>query len=123
MTLEQDIQSNPTVFGKILRGEIPCNKVYEDDYILAFHDIAPKAKVHIVVIPKKRIKDLREPTKEDAKLLAHFTLKLSEIAKKAGIHTSGFRIVSNCGADAKQDVPHLHYHLLGGELLGSTFGA
>ena len=122
MTLEQDIQNNPTIFGKILRGEIPCNKVYEDDVILAFHDIAPHAKVHVIVIPKKHIASLQSVKVEDAEILAHLTVKLPEIADKAGIKDSGFRIVSNAGADSGQEVPHLHYHLLGGERLGSLIG-
>ena len=124
MSLEQDIQNNPTIFGKILRGEIPCGggKIYEDEYILAFKDIVPKAKVHIIVIPKKRINDLRFATEEDRELLAHLTLKINEIAKLAGVFDSGFRVVSNCGPDTNQQVPHMHYHIIGGENLSDNFG-
>ena len=123
MDLQTDIQKNPTIFGKILRGEIPCDKVYEDEKILAFHDIYPKAKTHILVIPKKHLEDLRAVTTEDAALMSHMFLKVNEIAKQAGIFDSGFRIVANCGPESGQEVPHLHIHILGGEQMGSSIGA
>lgn len=115
MTLEQDIQNNPTVFGKILRGEIPSDKVYEDDKILAFKDILPKAKVHILIIPKKLIPSLADATAEDAETLGHLMAKIPEIAKKVGVQETGFRLISNAKEHGGQEVPHLHYHLLGGE--------
>lgn len=117
MNLEQNIQDNPTIFGKILRGEIPCNKVYEDEHILAFHDIMPKAKVHVLVIPKKRILSVATATKEDAALLGHLMVKIPEVAEIAGVKESGFRIISNTEGDGRQEVPHLHIHIIGGELL------
>lgn len=122
MDLQENIQNNPTIFGKILRGEIPANKVYEDDQILAFHDIAPKAKVHVLVIPKKHIVDVRSASAEDAELLSYMMLKLPEIADMLGIKESGFRIIANNGEESGQEVPHLHFHILGGEKLGALIG-
>lgn len=118
MDLATDIQNNPTIFGKILRGEIPANKAYEDDVILAFHDITPKATVHILVIPKKHIESLQKATPEDAQILGHLMAKIPEIAADAGIKDSGFRIIANNGTHSGQEVPHLHFHMLGGEMLG-----
>ncbi len=117
MDLKQNIDNNPTIFGKILRGEIPADKVYEDELILSFRDIQPKAKIHVLVIPKKRIVDLREAKPEDAEILGHLMAKIPEIAAKAGLTAGGFRLVANNGDHAGQEVPHLHYHLLGGEEL------
>lgn len=122
MTLEQDIQNNPTIFGKILRGEIPAQKVYEDELILAFYDIQPKAKVHVLVIPKKRLVCLRHAAAEDQHLLGHLLIKIPEIASLVGIKDSGFRIIANNGGNSGQEVPHLHFHLLGGEQLGALVG-
>lgn len=119
MTLSQDIQDNPTIFGKILRGEIPADKVYEDDEMLAFKDIDPKARIHVLVIPKKHMQCLRCATAEDSAVLADMMLKIPEIAEKAGISKEdGFRVITNAGPDSGQEVPHLHFHILGGEKLG-----
>lgn len=118
MDLQTDIQNNPTIFGKILRGEISAAKVYEDELILCFKDIEPKAKIHVLVIPKKRIQDLREATLEDKEILGHLMTKIPEIASLAGLSDGGFRLISNNGEHSGQEVPHLHYHLLGGEQLG-----
>jgi histidine triad (HIT) family protein len=117
MNLEENIANNSTIFGKILRGEIPADKVYEDDYILAFRDIQPKAKIHILVIPKKCISDLRVASVEDKEILGHLMVKIPEIAEQTGLSHEGFRLISNNGENAGQEVPHLHYHLLGGEML------
>ncbi len=114
---EQDIQSNETIFGKILRGEIPCNKVYEDEHVLAFHDISPAAKVHALVIPKKLISSVNEATAEDLTLLGHLQTKIPEIAKLAGCDKQGYRVITNVGPNAGQEVFHVHYHILGGEKL------
>lgn len=115
--LDENILNNPTIFGKILRGEIPADKVYEDDLILAFRDIEPKAKIHILVIPKKCIVDLRMATSEDKDILGHLMVKIPEIAQRSGLTKNGFRLMANNGENAGQEVPHLHYHLLGGETL------
>ena len=117
MNLAENIQNNPTIFGKILRGEIPADKVYEDDLVLSFRDIQPKAKIHVLVIPKKRIVDLREASAEDKEVLGHLMTKIPEIAKLAGLSEGGFRLIANNGEHSGQEVPHLHYHLLGGEFL------
>ena len=105
------------LFCKIAAGEIPCAKVFEDDRALAFRDIAPQAKVHVLVIPKKHIKDMTAAADEDDALLSHLLRTAARVAKTEGIAQSGYRVVSNCGADACQSVPHLHLHVLGGEQL------
>jgi histidine triad (HIT) family protein len=117
MNLEENIQNNPTIFGKILRGEIPADVVYEDDKILAFNDIEPKAKVHVLVIPKKHIVCLRCTAPEDVDILGHLMVKVREIAEGLGLNEGGFRIIANNGDDSGQEVPHLHFHILGGEKL------
>lgn len=114
---ETDIANNPTIFGKILRGEIPCHKIYEDDKVLAFFDIAPAAKVHALVIPKKLIPSLHEASAEDVELLGHLQTKIPEIATKAGCDENGYRVITNIGVNAGQEVFHVHYHILGGEKL------
>lgn len=106
------------LFCKIAAGEIPCTKVYEDEEMLAFRDIAPKAPVHILLIPKGHIAALGEASEADAGLLGRMQLRLRELAEAEGLLESGFRIVSNSGADSGQEVAHLHYHLLGGAKLG-----
>jgi histidine triad (HIT) family protein len=108
-----------TVFGKIVRGEIPCKKAYEDSQILAFHDIRPQAKVHVVIIPKSaHLRHLQDATTADAALLGHLFSTVPVIAAELGLAEGGYRILSNCGANSGQEVPHLHVHLLGGEPLG-----
>lgn len=104
------------IFCKIARGEIPSNKVYEDDDMLAFHDINPMAKVHVLVIPKKHIANVDDIDESNVKAVSKIFVKIGDIAKKAGI-TNGYRVISNCGPDAKQSVMHLHFHILGGQEL------
>ena len=99
------------VFEKIVKGEIPCNKVLENDGFLAFHDIAPKAPVHVLVIPKKFAKDFQEL---DPKEMVGLTRFIQEVAKVLGLHKSGYRIISNVGVDGGQEIPYLHFHILGG---------
>ncbi|AKN33647.1 HIT family hydrolase [Clostridium carboxidivorans P7] len=105
------------IFCKIIKGEIPCEKVYEDDIVLSFKDISPGAPSHILIIPKKHISSLNELTDEDSKIVAHVFVVLKEIVKKLGIDKTGYRIVSNCGEDGGQSVPHIHFHVLGGRSL------
>ena len=105
------------VFCKIVKGEIPSKKVYEDDEILAFYDINPIAKVHVLVIPKMHIKSLQDLKEENKDLLFHLFEKINEVAKIVGIDKTGFRVISNVGKDAGQAVKHLHFHILGGEKL------
>lgn len=106
------------IFCSIIKGDIPSTKVYEDDTILAFKDIAPMAKVHIIVIPKEHICCADEITADNSNLVAHIFEKIPQIAKSAGI-TNGYRIVNNCGPDADQSVQHIHFHILGGEKLSA----
>lgn len=106
------------VFCKIIKGEIPCEKVYEDDKVLAFKDINPAAPVHVVIIPKKHISSLNEITLEDELVLGHIFTAAKEVAHKLGVSENGYRLVSNCGKDGGQTVPHVHYHLLAGRTLG-----
>lgn len=101
------------IFCAIAKGEIPSKKVYEDDKILAFHDVAPQAPVHVLVIPKEHIRWAYDITPENSAVVAHIFEKIPEIAKAAGIE-NGFRIVNNCGEDVGQSVPHLHFHILAG---------
>ncbi len=101
------------IFCKIIKNEIPSDKVYEDEKILAFHDIEPEAPVHILIIPKKHISSLNEVKKENADEISYIFTKIPEIAKKLGVEESGYRIVSNCGEDALQTVDHIHFHMLG----------
>ncbi len=102
------------IFCKIVNKQIPSRIVYEDDSILAFHDIDPKAPVHVLVIPKQHIPSINEVTQEDSQVIAHLFATLPKIAEQLGIKGSGYRVVVNCGKDAGQAVNHLHYHVLGG---------
>ena len=104
------------LFCKIVAGDIPSTKVYEDENILAFRDIAPQAPTHILVIPKAHIASVAEITAENAQIVAHIFSVIPKIAEAEGL-TGGYRVVSNCGADAGQTVHHLHFHILGGREL------
>lgn len=106
-----------TLFEKIIARQIPADIVYEDDLVLALRDIKPGAPVHILVIPKKVIPRIAEAQPEDHKILGHILLKAAEIAEKAGLKESGYRLVVNNGPDAGESVPHLHCHILGGRLM------
>ena len=101
------------IFCMIVEGKIPSKKAYEDDDILAFHDINPQAPTHILVIPKTHIPSVDGITPENSSIVAKIFEKIPEIAASAGL-TNGYRVISNCGADACQTVPHLHFHILGG---------
>lgn len=105
------------LFCKIIKGEIPSNKVYEDDEILAFKDINPVAPVHILVIPKKHISCAKDIEPEDEALIGRMFTAINKIAEDLKLE-NGFRIVNNCGEDGGQEVMHLHFHLLGGKKLG-----
>lgn len=102
-----------TIFGKILRREIPANIVHEDEFCLAFHDVAPQAPIHVLVIPKKPIVSLEHLEPEDAPLLGHMLLTIQQLARKLGVAEDGYRVVVNCGANGGQSVDHLHFHILG----------
>ena len=104
------------LFCKIIAGTIPSTKVYEDDQVLAFRDIAPQAPSHILVIPKAHIPSVDGITQENSAVVAHIFQVIPQIAKAEGLK-DGYRVVSNCGADAGQTVHHLHFHILGGKPL------
>jgi len=104
------------LFCKIVAGAIPSTKVYEDETVLAFRDIAPQAPTHILVIPKTHIPSVDGVTGENSGLVAHIFEVIPAIAKAEGL-TGGYRVVSNCGADAGQTVPHVHCHIRGGKTL------
>ena len=104
------------LFCKIVAGQIPSTKVYEDEQVLAFRDIAPQAPTHILVIPKAHIGSVAEITGENSAVIAHIFEVIPQIAAAEGL-TDGYRVVSNCGAHAGQTVHHLHFHILGGKQL------
>ena len=104
------------LFCKIIAGEIPSAKVYEDEKILAFRDIAPQAPTHVLVVPKCHISDVNGITAENSDVIAHIFAVIPRIAEAEGLE-NGYRVVTNCGADAGQTVQHLHFHILGGKPL------
>ena len=104
------------LFCRIIAGEIPSTKVYEDETILAFRDIAPQAPTHILVIPKAHIGSVAEITAENSAVVAHIFEVIAQVADREGL-TGGYRVVSNCGDHAGQTVKHLHFHILGGRQL------
>jgi len=107
------------VFARILRGEIPCQKVFEDRHVLAFRDVNPQAPVHVLVIPKGPYVSLDDfSAKASAEEIAAFVRALGEISRAEGVAESGYRILANHGRDAHQEVPHFHVHIFGGRRLG-----
>jgi histidine triad (HIT) family protein len=106
-------ETTDTIFGKIIRREIPADIVYEDDLVLAFKDVQPQAPVHILVIPKKPIVKLSDAEESDRDLLGHLLLTAKRVAEEAGL-TNGYRVVINTDSDGGQSVYHLHLHILGG---------
>ena len=111
--------ANDCIFCKILRGEIPSTKVFENESVYAFRDINPMAPVHVLVIPKVHIASADEITAENATLVAKIFEAIPKIAKAEGL-TNGYRVITNCGEDGCQSVKHLHFHLLGGRKLPET---
>ena len=105
------------LFCKIAAGEIPSKKAYEDETVYAFHDIAPQAPVHILVIPKAHIESAQALSRDDDALLGHMFEVARQIAAENGLDKTGYRLITNIGADAGQSVPHLHLHLIGGKQL------
>ena len=99
------------IFCKIVKGDIPSNKVYEDDTVLAFHDIAPQMPVHVIVIPKMHIASAAEVNEDNSAVIGHIFEVIPKIAKDLGLD-NGFRIINNCGEDGGQTVGHLHFHVL-----------
>ena len=113
---------NNNIFAKILRGEIPCKKIYEDDFVLSFHDISPQKKIHALVIPKGKYIDLDDFSMNASPDEMVGLLKgINSVAKKLGISSDagkGYRALVNISEDGGQEVPHLHFHLFGGEKIG-----
>ncbi|MCM3627269.1 histidine triad nucleotide-binding protein [Paenibacillus glycanilyticus] len=110
------------IFCKIIEGSIPSTKVYESENVIAFKDIQPAAPVHILIIPKKHIPTMNDVSDEDGPVIAEVLAAAREIAKQQGIAESGYRLINNVNSDGGQVVYHLHFHLLGGEKLGSLVG-
>ncbi len=109
------------LFCKIIAGEIPSSKVYEDDAVYAFHDINPMAPVHVLVVPKQHIPSADGVSAENSVCVARIFEAIPKIAQQLGL-TNGYRVITNCGADACQSVLHLHFHILGGKQLPDNMG-
>ncbi|MDC0161653.1 HIT domain-containing protein [bacterium] len=106
------------IFAKILRGEIPCEKIYEDDNVLFFYDINPMAKVHVLGVPKKPCIDFSDFVKKfDNQTVSNFFKSADKIIEELGIKNSGYKIITNSGKDGGQEVPHFHIHIIGGQKL------
>lgn len=107
------------VFARILRGEIPCKRVYEDAHALAFHDIAPQAPVHVLVIPKGRYVSVADFSASASEAeITGFWRAVAKVAKDLGLEQAGYRVLANMGGDGGQEVPHFHVHVVGGRRLG-----
>lgn len=106
------------LFCKIIAGKIPSEKVFENDYVLAFKDINPAAPVHVLIIPKIHIKDTNSITEENILYISEIYKVVKEVAKICGVDEEGYRLICNCGENGGQEVHHLHFHLLGGKRLG-----
>ena len=117
--MAKPVYDEQNIFAKILRGEIPCNKVDECDHTLSFHDIQPQAPVHVLVIPKGTYVNFTDFS-ENASIeeQAAFLAAIGRVAKMAGVDEAGYRLIANTGINGHQDVPHLHIHILGGQPLG-----
>lgn len=101
------------IFCKIAEGEIPSKKLYEDEKVIAFHDISPEAPIHFLVIPKEHIQSVNELSEENANIISHIFLVINKLVKELNIAETGYRIVNNCGKDGGQTVDHMHFHVLG----------
>jgi diadenosine tetraphosphate (Ap4A) HIT family hydrolase len=107
------------IFAKILRGEIPCNKIFEDEFALAFHDIRPQAPIHALVIPKGEYVSFADfGANAPADLIFGFTRAVAAVAKQLGVEDTGYRLIANMGWDSHQEIPHYHVHILAGRKLG-----
>jgi histidine triad (HIT) family protein len=106
------------IYCKIIEGALPSKKVFENDLVIAIHDIKPAAPIHVLLIPKKHIPSLNDVNADDLKYISEIHSAAQTAAKELGVSESGYRIVNNCGPDSGQEIFHLHYHLLGGERLG-----
>ena len=107
-----------SIFARIIAGEIPADKVYEDEHVVAFRDITPQAPTHVLVVPRKPLVSVAAAGDEDALLLGRVMLAAAQVARQLGLEEAGYRLVTNVGADGGQSVPHLHVHILGGRPMG-----
>ncbi|WP_416197747.1 MAG: Histidine triad (HIT) family protein [Sporanaerobacter sp.] len=105
------------IFCKIAHGEIPADKIYEDDKVIVFNDINPQSPVHFLVIPKEHISSIKEIDENNVSIISHIVLIIKKIAKEKGLDEKGYRIINNCGEYGGQTVEHLHFHVLGGRQL------
>lgn len=105
------------IFCKIVAGEIPSKKIYEDEQVLAFNDINPEAPTHVLIIPKKHISSLNDLSSDHVQLAGHILLTAKKVAEELGVAEAGYRVVNNCGNDGGQTVHHIHFHLLAGRAL------
>jgi histidine triad (HIT) family protein len=101
------------IFCKIANGEIPSKKIYEDEKVIAFHDISPEAPIHFLVIPKEHIQSVNEISEENANIISHIFLVINKLVRELNIEKTGYRVVNNCGKDGGQSVNHIHFHVLG----------
>ena len=101
------------IFCKIINGEIPSNKIYEDDKVLAFYDVNPEAPIHFLVIPKEHIQSVNELNEKNVDIISHIFLVINKIVRDLNISETGYRVVNNCGKDGGQTVDHMHFHVLG----------
>jgi diadenosine tetraphosphate (Ap4A) HIT family hydrolase len=123
MTAEKTYDSD-NIFAKILRGAVPCHKVWESEHALAFRDVRPQAPAHILVIPKGAYVDMDDFTaRASDDEMAALMRAVGEVARLEGLDESGYRVISNCGANGGQEVPHLHFHVVGGKKLGRMLAA
>ena len=113
----------PTLFERIISGELPAKVVYNDDRVTAFRDIHPRAPTHILIVPHKPIPTANEISEDDAALVGHLFAVAAQIARSEGIAEDGYRLIINCGRNGGMEVPHLHVHLLGGKPLGAMVGS
>ena len=108
----------PTIFSKIIEGELPADIVFKDDQVTAFKDISPQAPVHILIVPNKEIPTVNDITEQDEQLIGHMVTTAKKIAAQEGVAENGYRLLINCNQDGGQEVFHLHMHLFGGRPLG-----
>lgn len=101
------------IFCKIANGQIPSKKIYEDEKVIAFHDISPEAPIHFLVIPKDHIQSVNEISEENANIISHIFLVINKLVRELNIEKTGYRVVNNCGKDGGQSVNHMHFHVLG----------
>lgn len=119
---ERNVSMETCLFCKIIAGEIPSKKVYEDEDVYAFHDINPNAPVHVLVIPKAHIPSMAAVNADNIDAVSRVLLAIPKIASSLGLDEGGYRVISNCGEDAGQTVRHLHFHILGGKKLPLSLG-